>query len=120
MFKSNGATEFYTNFVLQPTWLKANTLIDNIFLNSLEFQSNSGNIILEISDDVIQVLILECYTRLQKRFNEREFDEMVRSTDWDDICMLSVKSFKSFYDTLNFHLDEMAPLIKRFLERSSD
>ena len=44
-----GASEFYTNlsshfftpFVLQPTRLKAKTLIDNIFLNSLEFQSNS-------------------------------------------------------------------------------
>ena len=41
---------------------------------------------------------------------------MVRSTNWDEICMLSMNdanaSFKSFYDTLNFHLDEMAPYKK--------
>ena len=55
MLKSNGASEFYTNlsshfftpFILQPTRLKAKTLIDNIFFNSLEFQSNSGNVLLK-------------------------------------------------------------------------
>ena len=62
LLKSNGASEFYTTlssyffspFVLQPTRLKAKTLIDNIFLNSLEYQSNNGNVLLEISDHLIQ------------------------------------------------------------------
>ena len=137
LLKSNGSSEFYTNlsshfftpFVLQPTRLKAKTLIDNIFLNSLEFQSNSGNVLLEISDHLLQFLILEGFlkerslpeTNIFKRdfskFNEREFDEVViSSTNWDEICMLykndSNASFKSFYDTLNYHLDEMAPYKK--------
>ena len=71
LLKSNGASEFYTNlsshfftpFVLQPTRLKAKTLIDNIFLNSLEFQSYSGNLLLEISDHLIQFLILEGFVK---------------------------------------------------------
>ena len=135
--KSNGCSEFYSNlsshfftpFVLQPTRLKAKTLIDNIFLNSLEFQSNSGNVLIEISDHLIQFLILEGFvkerslpeTNIFKRdfskFNEREFDEVVISSiNWDEICMLYRKdsnaSFKAFYDTLNFYLDEMAPYKK--------
>ena len=41
---------------------------------------------------------------------------VVSSTNWDEVCMLykndSNASFKAFYDTLNFHLDEMAPYKK--------
>ena len=36
--------------------------------------------------------------------------------NWDEICKLQMndanESFKSFYDTLNFHLDEMGPYKK--------
>ena len=47
-------------------------------------------------------------------FNEREFEEIViNGLNWNEICMLRIgdasASFKSFHDTLNFHLDEMAP-----------
>ena len=66
----------------------------------MEFQSNSGNVLLEISDHLIQFLILEGFvkertlpeTNIFKRdfskFNEREFEEVViSSTNWDEICM---------------------------------
>ena len=41
--------------------------------------------------------------------------------DWDEICMLRLRnpnvSVKNFFDTLNFHLDEMAPLEKVTLKK---
>ena len=132
LLKSNGGSEFYTNlsshfftpFVLQPTRLKAKTLIDNIFLNSLEFESNSGNVLLEISDHLIQFLILEGFVKERSlpesnifkrdfsKFNEREFEEVViNNINWDETCKLHMndanESFKSFYDTLTFHLNEI-------------
>ena len=56
------------------------------------------------------------------KFNEREFEEIViNSTDWNEVCMLHFNdanlSFKSFYDTINYHLDEMAPLKKVTLKQ---
>ena len=41
---------------------------------------------------------------------------VISGTNWDEICMFYMNdadaSFKSFYDTVNFHLDEMAPYKK--------
>ena len=52
-----------TPFILQPTRLASKTLIDNIFFNSLEYQSYSGNLLIEISDHLIQFLILEGFIK---------------------------------------------------------
>ena len=38
------SSNFFTPFILQPTRLHSKTLIDNIFFNSLEYQSVSGNL----------------------------------------------------------------------------
>ena len=139
---NNAAGEFYnmfssyflTPFVLQPTRLKAKTLIDNIFLNSLEYSSFSGNLLYELSDHLTQFLILEgfvkerclpeikMFKRNYKNFHEAEFEEIViKGIDWDEICMLRLRnptvSVKNFFDTLNFHLDEMAPLKKVTLKK---
>ena len=117
---------FYTPFILQPTRLRSKTLIDNIFFNSLDYHSFSGNILFELSDHLTQFLILEGFVKERnlddikmikrdfKNFNEREFDEIViNGLNWDEICMIRIgdasASFKSFHDTFNFHLDEMAP-----------
>ena len=72
----------------QPTSLPdSKTLIDDIFFNSIEHQSISGNLLIEISDHLIQFLILQGFvkeislseTNLYRRdfsnFNEREFEE---------------------------------------------
>ena len=50
-------------------------------------------------------------------FNEREVEEVVvNGINWEEICMLPSNdanvSFKSFYHSINFHLDEMAPYKK--------
>ena len=115
-------SHFFTPFVLQPTRLKSKTLIDNIFLNSLEYVSKSGNLLYELSDHLLQFLIHdgfaektklpECniYKRDKSKFNEREFEEVViNGTDWDSVC---AGGLNSFYDEILFHLDEMAPLKK--------
>ena len=54
------------SLILQPTRLHSNTLIDNIFLNSLEYQSTSGNLLTEISDHLIKFLILEGFVKERK------------------------------------------------------
>ena len=120
---------FFTLFVLQPTRLRSKTLIDNIFFNSLDYSSFSGNLLYELSDHLTQFLILQgfakerslpevkMYKRNYKNFSEAEFEEtVINGIDWDEICMFRLRnpnvSVKNFFDTLNFHLDEMAPLEK--------
>ena len=54
------------------------------------------------------------YKKDFKKFNEREFDEtVINGLNWEEICMIrcgsSSASFKSFHDTVNFHIDEMVP-----------
>ena len=125
-FYSSLQSYFYTPFILQPTRLRSKTLIDNIFFNSLDYHSLSGNLLFELSDHLTQFLILEGYVKERElidlkitkkdfeNFNEREFEEVViDGLNWDEICMIRIgdasASFKSFHDTVNFHLDEMAP-----------
>ena len=70
-------------YVLQPTRVtdKSKTLIENIFFNSFEFTTLSGNIMHSISDHLIQFVILEDFitpkplpkTNLYKR-NFDKFD----------------------------------------------
>ena len=129
MFYNSLQSYFYTPYILQPTRLKSKTLIDNIFFNSLDYHSYSGNLLFELSDHLIQFVILEGYVKerslldvkITKRdfrdFNEREFEEVViNGVNWEEICMIRIgdasASFKSFHDTLNYHLDEITPLMK--------
>ena len=42
-FFNNLTTTFFTPYILQPTRLASKTLIDNIFINSIDFSSYSGN-----------------------------------------------------------------------------
>ena len=97
------SSHFFTPFILQPTRLRAKTLIDNIFFNSLEYFSNSGNLLYELSDHLIQFLILEGFSKertlpeinLFKRnysnFTDREFeDSVIKGVNWDDVCRLDL------------------------------
>ena len=128
LFYNNLSSYFFTPYVLQPTRLHSKTLIDNIFFNSLEFTSNSGNLLIEISDHLIQFLILEGFAKeinlpeinLVKRdlrnFNEREFEEIVLNMNWEEICDLKKKdpnlSFNNFFNSVTYQLDEFAPYKK--------
>ena len=119
----------YSPFVLQPTRLRSKTLIDNIYFNSLNYDSFSGNILVEISDHLMQYLVLENFFQPSKipkktifkrdfrNFNEWEFnEEVIHKTNWDAICQLSLNdpdvSCNNFINTINYHLDEYAPYRK--------
>ena len=60
---------FYSPFILQPTRLRSKTLIDNIFFNSLDYHSHSGNLLFELSDHLTQFLILEGYVKERNLLN---------------------------------------------------
>ena len=126
-FFNNLSSHFFSPYVLEPTRLHSKTLIDNIFLNSLEYQSLSGNLFIEISDHLIQFLILQGFVKeslpqanLYKRdfsnFNEREFEETILKMNWDTICDLGKGdpnySFNNFFNSITYQLDEFAPFKK--------
>ena len=100
----------YSPFVLQPSRLRSKTLIDNIVFNSLEYHSQSGNLLIEISDHLMQFLVLEGFVKEKKlpkidlfkrdfkNFNEREFnDEVINKVDWNNVCKLNQKNPHSFF-----------------------
>ena len=119
------SSNFFTPYVLQPTRLHSKTLIDNLFFNSLEYTFYSGNLLIEISDHLIQFLILEgfikerpipilnMYIRDHSNFNENEFKEAVDGLDWHSIVDINQKdpnhSLNNFYNSITYLLDEFAP-----------
>lgn len=122
LFTSNS----FSPYILQPTRLQSKSLIDNIFFNSLEFPATSGNLLVELSDHLIQFLTLEGFVKVKKKssrpfykrdfrkFNKNEFyEEVIAKTDWDLLCKLEDNdpnlSCKRFYDTITHYLDEYAP-----------
>ena len=66
LFHNTFLSNNYLPYVLQPTRLESKTLIDNIFFNSNEYKSSSGNLLVEISDHLVQYLIIEDYFKKAK------------------------------------------------------
>ena len=60
-FYNTMCSYFFMPLALQPTRVtdKSKTLINNIFFNSFEFATLSGNIMHSISDHLIQFVVLE-------------------------------------------------------------
>ena len=122
------SSHFFTPYILQPTRLHSKTLIDNIFFNSLEYQSQRGNLLIEISDHLIQFLILEGFIKekslptinLFKRdfsyFHEKEFEETILNMNWENICDINKNdpnlSCNKFFNSIIYQLDESAPFKK--------
>ena len=87
----------FATFILQPTRIteKYKTLIDNIFMNSLEYGTFSCNLTTQISDHLPQFLTLKnfhrkytnksqvVYKRSYKVYNENEFKEDLLNVNWD-------------------------------------
>ena len=59
-FYNKMSSHFFASYILQPTRLTKNSkvLLDNIFLNSIEFETFSENLTSLISDHLPQLLIL--------------------------------------------------------------
>ena len=88
--------------MLQPSRLISNTLIDNIFINSVEYLSHSGNLTIQIADHLFQFVLLESffkdlllpkkvklYERNFKNFVDHEFNEALSNLNWDEILLIN-------------------------------
>ena len=58
-FYNSAKSHFFAPYILQPTRPISKTRIDNIFINSVEYPSHSGNLTIQISDHLLQFVILE-------------------------------------------------------------
>ena len=77
---------FCHTYILQPTRPKSKTLINNIFINSVEYPSHSGNLTIQISDHLLQLVILEGFFKelVPQKINiKRKFNEILTNMNWD-------------------------------------
>ena len=118
----------FVPYVLHPTRPVSKTLIDNIFINSLDYKSHCGNITTQIADHLIQFVLLEgfykkvprkkqvVYERDFKYFNEHEFKEILANFDWEAELCYNINdsniSLENLVNKVNFLLDECAPFKK--------
>ena len=128
LFFNTLSSHFFASHILQPSRPTSKTLIDNIFINSIEYKSTSGNITIQISDHLIQFVLLEgfykeliprnlnLYERNYKDFNEREFSESLNIMNWDKLLCFNANdanlSLNQLYTNINYLLDESAPYKK--------
>ena len=126
MHFSSVTSQFFAPYILQATRPKFKTLIDNIFINSVEYPSHSRNI--QISNHLLEFVILvgffkelvpqkiKIYERNYQNFNEREFSETLNNMNWDQILLIDESDPNIYMDNLhqhiNYRLDEFAPYKK--------
>ena len=113
---------------LYATCSKSKTIIENIFFNSFEFTTLSGNITHSISDHLIQFVILgdfitpkplpktNLYKRNFNKFDNNKLKEHLRKIDWiNEILKIGNdinEIFDIFHKTLSKIFDRHAPLTK--------
>ena len=118
----------YLPFILQPTRISKDsyTLIDNIFFNTVEFQTISGNLSMNISDHLPQFLIVKqfpsscfknknVFKRDYKLFKQNLFRTDLISINWENIFQNTGdvnEAFNKFLNTINSLLDKHAPVRK--------
>ena len=94
----------------------------------MEYPSHSGNLTIQISDHLLQFVILEgffkelapqkinIFERNYQNFNEREFNEALTNIDWDQILSIEGNdpniSMNNLHQHINYLLDELAPYKK--------
>ena len=119
MIPINFSTHFFSPFVLQPTRLSSKTLIDNMFLKSIEYPSYSGNLTVQLSDHLFQFIILEGFYKeltpkrptfmkeTLKNFGEQEFNDIMKNTDWVNILMLGKNNPNLSMNNLHLHINNI-------------
>ena len=107
---------FFQPHILQPTRITDHsaTLIDNIFFNSIEHFTVSGNLVYDLTDHLANFLIFDKFSslpsniKLYKRdfsnFNQQVLLDDMQSVDWH-VVFDSIENpsdlFKSFHIKLN-------------------
>ena len=102
-FKSHSATDgflntlgsnFFQPYIMQPTRITNHsaTLIDNIFFNSIEHFTISGNIVYDLSDHLPNFLIFNKFSSLPSnvkifkrdysKFDQQAFISEIQLIDW--------------------------------------
>ena len=59
LYQNTLLSHFFSPYILQPTRPISKTLIDNIFLNTIEYVSYSGNITIQLADHLFQFVLLQ-------------------------------------------------------------
>ena len=110
--------------ILQPTRITDHSasLIDNIFFNSIEHITISGNVVYDLPDHLPNFVILNRFsdvsfnTKLYRRdysnFNQSVFLDDVRSVDWESILEYDSdpsRMFDSIYQALRQIVDRHIP-----------
>ena len=133
-FESHSATDgflntlgsnFFQPYILQPTRITDHsaTLIDNIFLNSIEHFTISGNIVHDLSDHLPNFLIfnkfssLPCNVKIFKRdyskFDQQALTSEIQLVDWETIFVpndSACNMFKSFYSKISSIINKHIPV----------
>ena len=119
------SSHFFAPYILQPTRPISKSLIDNIFLNTIEFSTHSGNLTIQLADHLFQFVLLEgffkeivinkinIFERNFGNFNENEFLESMNLINWNSILQMDLDnpniSLQILHDNFVYLLDEFAP-----------
>ena len=115
--------------MLQPTRLCSKTLIDNIFLNSIEYPAYSGNLTVQLSDNLFQFIILEGFyqelnpkkdnisERNFKNFS-KEFYDIMKNTDCDNILMIGKNDPNLSMNNLHLHINNILNVLTPYKKLS--
>ena len=97
--------------ILQPTRPQSKTLIDNIFINTIEYFIESGNLMIKLSDNLFLFAFLKDFffthpkkhkimERNFKNFNNREFLEEINKINLKNLLnlekMIPTSLFKTY------------------------
>ena len=132
--ESHTATDTFLNtlgsYFFQPQILQLTritdhsaTLIDNIFLNSIEHFTISGNIVHDLTDHLPNFIIfnkfttLPCNVKLFKRdyskFDQQALTNEIQLIDWETVFVSNANActmFRSFYSKISSIIDKHIPV----------
>lgn len=119
------ASFFYQPHILQPTRITnhTTTLIDNIFFNSIEHFTISGNIVYDLTDHLANFIILsnldslpsniKVHKRDYSKLNQSNLISEIQAIDWQSNFISDSNPsgmFCSFYSTISGIADKHIPL----------
>ena len=119
---------FFVLYIQQPTHVVGSsaTLIDNIFVNSVEFVTVSGNLLCQLADHLLQFLVLkdfrvsympkheQIFKRNYRFFNNNEFKNEINQIEWKTLFDSHDMNlcFEKFLHILTCVFDDHAPIKK--------